>query len=109
MTVDPGFGGQKFMPETMSKVKALRQKFPNLLIEVRLNTMPYKRWHYGTVLLATWRKNMQQHVHLPTLARKHKAAYQLMCQSQCLESGVTSNTQAYVCHWACHWAVNETT
>ncbi|KAL1918353.1 uncharacterized protein VTP21DRAFT_3013 [Calcarisporiella thermophila] len=34
MTVEPGFGGQKFMAECMPKVKALREKFPNLDIEV---------------------------------------------------------------------------
>jgi ribulose-phosphate 3-epimerase len=34
MTVEPGFGGQAFMAECMPKVRALRERFPDLDIQV---------------------------------------------------------------------------
>lgn len=34
MSVEPGFGGQKFIPDVLNKVTYLNKKFPNLHIQI---------------------------------------------------------------------------
>ncbi len=34
MSVEPGFGGQKFMPEVLSKIEIIRKKYPELDISI---------------------------------------------------------------------------
>ena len=34
MSVEPGFGGQAFMPEVLSKAEALRARFPDLMLQI---------------------------------------------------------------------------
>lgn len=34
MTVYPGFGGQSFIPDVLPKVTAVRERYPNLDVEV---------------------------------------------------------------------------
>lgn len=34
MSVEPGFGGQKMIVETLEKAKEIKERFPNILIEV---------------------------------------------------------------------------
>lgn len=34
MSVEPGFGGQKMIPETLKKAKEIKDRFPHILIEV---------------------------------------------------------------------------
>lgn len=56
MTVEPGFGGQKLMPEPLKKIRELKQRFPHILVEVdggvNLETAPQCREAGADVLVA---------------------------------------------------------
>ena len=45
MTVEPGFGGQKLIPETIEKIKELRKLKPELDIEVEIGDFFYQVEH----------------------------------------------------------------
>lgn len=34
MSVEPGFGGQSLIPETLTKIKEIKERFPHILVEV---------------------------------------------------------------------------
>lgn len=56
MTVYPGFGGQKLIPECLKKVRPLKERFPGVLVEVdggvNLETAPACRAAGADVLVA---------------------------------------------------------
>eukprot|EP00983_Pelagomonas_calceolata_P002351 79561-Pelagomonas_calceolata.AAC.5 len=53
LTVEPGFGGQKFMADKVSKVRTLRDKFSSLSIEVCV-ALPQVKCASSGILLRAW-------------------------------------------------------
>ena len=56
MTVEPGFGGQKLIPEALPKIQEIKSRFPHLLVEVdggvNRDTAPLCRAAGADVLVA---------------------------------------------------------
>lgn len=72
MTVEPGFGGQKFMKEMMPKVEWLRTNYPNLNIEVDGGVGPNTIDYCAKVIIKVI-------IFIPNYIKKNNFKFKLSC------------------------------
>ena len=63
MTVEPGFGGQKFMGDMMPKVSTLRSRWPGLDIEVD-GGLSLETIETASKVYAHMHMHMNMHMHI---------------------------------------------